>query len=93
LSEVPKLAHSACSLFQQHGSPESAVNVLDKAAKMLEATQPQQALEMFRRAADILTVGHLQVKLIVTSCCTKIINNYKIVKNLIIWREKRLFKI
>ncbi|XP_067209566.1 gamma-soluble NSF attachment protein [Linepithema humile] len=53
LSEVPTLAHSACSLFQQHGSPESGVTALDKAAKMLEATQPQQALQLFKRAADI----------------------------------------
>ena len=56
LSEVSKLAHSACGLFQQHGSPESAVTALDKAAKMLEATQPQQALELFRRAVDIISV-------------------------------------
>ncbi|XP_018311040.1 gamma-soluble NSF attachment protein [Mycetomoellerius zeteki] len=55
LSEVSKLAHSACGLFQQHGSPESGVTALDKAAKMLEATQPQQALELFRRAVDIIT--------------------------------------
>lgn len=54
LSEVSKLAHSACSLFQQHGSPESGVTALDKGAKMLEATQPQQALELFKRAADII---------------------------------------
>jgi len=56
LSEVSKLAHSACGLFQQHGSPESGVTALDKAAKMLEATQPQQALELFRRAVDIISV-------------------------------------
>ncbi|KAG5307695.1 SNAG protein, partial [Acromyrmex insinuator] len=55
LSEVSKLAHNACGLFQQHGSPESGVTALDKAAKMLEATQPQQALELFRRAVDIIS--------------------------------------
>ncbi|XP_032688760.1 gamma-soluble NSF attachment protein-like [Odontomachus brunneus] len=54
LSSVSKLAHSACSLFQQHGSPESGVTTLDKAAKMLEASQPEQALELFKRAADIV---------------------------------------
>ncbi|XP_029661979.1 gamma-soluble NSF attachment protein-like [Formica exsecta] len=54
LSEISKLAHSACTLFQQHGSPESGVTALDKAAKMLEATQPKQALELFKRAADII---------------------------------------
>ncbi|XP_058799575.1 gamma-soluble NSF attachment protein-like [Phymastichus coffea] len=54
LSEVPKLAHSACSLYQQHGSPESGATVLDKAAKMLESTQPEQALELYRRACDVV---------------------------------------
>ncbi|EFN81239.1 Gamma-soluble NSF attachment protein [Harpegnathos saltator] len=54
LSSVSQLAHSACSLFQQHGSPESGVTTLDKAAKMLEASQPEQALELFKRAADIV---------------------------------------
>ncbi|KAG7211488.1 hypothetical protein KM043_010760 [Ampulex compressa] len=53
LSDVPRLAHSACSLYQQHGSPESGATVLDKAGKMIEAAQPQQALELFQRAADI----------------------------------------
>lgn len=57
LSEISKLAHSACTLFQQHGSPESGVTALDKAAKMLEATQPKQALELFKRAADIIMVS------------------------------------
>ncbi|EZA51079.1 hypothetical protein DMN91_002579 [Ooceraea biroi] len=56
LSDIMQLAHTACNLFQQHGSPESGVAILDKAAKILEATQPHQALELFRRAVDI-TVG------------------------------------
>lgn len=54
LTEVPKLAQSACSLYQQHGSPESGATVLDKAGKMIESTQPEQALELFKRAADIV---------------------------------------
>jgi hypothetical protein len=64
LSDVKKIAHTACGLFQQHGSPESGVGVLDKAAKILEATQPHQALELFTRAVDITVVSsHLvQVK-------------------------------
>jgi len=78
LSEVSKLAHSACGLFQQHGSPESGVAALDKAAKMLEATQPQQALELFRRAVDIITVGPAANK-----------NNYKIVKSSITKRKQK----
>ncbi|XP_076651827.1 gamma-soluble NSF attachment protein-like [Halictus rubicundus] len=54
LAEVPKLAHSACSLYQMHGSPESGATVLDKAGKIMEATQPQDALELFKRAANIV---------------------------------------
>ncbi|XP_015586077.1 gamma-soluble NSF attachment protein [Cephus cinctus] len=54
LSEVPKLAHSACSLYQEHGSPESSATVLDKAAKMLESTEPEQALQLYQRAADVV---------------------------------------
>lgn len=54
LQEVPKLAHTACSLYQQHGSPESGATVLDKGAKILESTDPQHALELFRRAAEIV---------------------------------------
>ncbi|XP_031826487.1 gamma-soluble NSF attachment protein [Nomia melanderi] len=53
ISEVPKLAHSACCLYQVHGSPDSGASVLDKAGKIVEATQPQQALELFKRAANI----------------------------------------
>lgn len=58
LSTVSQLAHTACNLFQQHGSPESGVTTLDKAAKMLEATQPEQALDLFKRAADIVMVRY-----------------------------------
>lgn len=57
LNEIPKLAHSSCSLYQQHGSPESGATVLDKAGKIIESTQPQQALELFKRAADIVMVS------------------------------------
>lgn len=54
LKDIPRLAHSACSYYQQHGSPESGATVLDKAAKMIESSDPQQALELFKRAADIV---------------------------------------
>lgn len=56
LEEVPQLAHRACSLYQQHGSPESGATVLDKGAKMLEATRPAEALELYKRAADVVMV-------------------------------------
>lgn len=56
LTEVSKLAHSACSLYLMHGSPESGATVLDKGGKMIEATQPQEALDLFKRAASIVMV-------------------------------------
>ncbi|XP_076170002.1 gamma-soluble NSF attachment protein-like [Ptiloglossa arizonensis] len=54
LDEVSKLAHRSCSLYQMHGSPESGASVLDKAGKILEASQPQEALELFKRAANVV---------------------------------------
>ncbi|KOC67471.1 Gamma-soluble NSF attachment protein [Habropoda laboriosa] len=54
LGDVPKLADRACSLYQMHGSPESGATVLDKAGSMVEASQPEAALEMFKRAANIV---------------------------------------
>lgn len=58
LTEVSKLAHSACSLYLMHGSPESGATVLDKVGKMIEATQPQEALDLFKRAASIVMVKY-----------------------------------
>ncbi|XP_011313921.1 gamma-soluble NSF attachment protein [Fopius arisanus] len=54
LSEIPKLAHSSCTWYQQHGSPESGANVLDKAGKMIENSNPAEALPLFQRAAEIV---------------------------------------
>lgn len=56
MSEVQKLAHRACSLYQQHGSPESGITSLDKAAKILEPSLPEAAMELNRRAAEIAMV-------------------------------------
>ncbi|XP_017885180.1 gamma-soluble NSF attachment protein [Ceratina calcarata] len=54
LTDVPKLANRACNLYQMHGSPESGANVLDKAGKMLEATEPKEALDLFSHAANVV---------------------------------------
>uniref|UniRef100_A0A1B6GL30 Gamma-soluble NSF attachment protein n=2 Tax=Proconiini TaxID=565685 RepID=A0A1B6GL30_9HEMI len=53
LREVSQLAERACSLYQQHGSYDAGAGVLDKAAKILEQTQPEQALALYQRAADV----------------------------------------
>lgn len=56
LEQVTEYAHSACTLYQQHGSPESGATALDKAAKMIETKYPEQALELYKRAADVVMV-------------------------------------
>lgn len=56
MREVFELAQRACSLYQQHGSPDSGAAALDKAAKMLEATQPDQALRLYQQAADVVMI-------------------------------------
>lgn len=56
LREVAQLADRACTMYQQHGSPDAGASVLDKAAKILEQTQPEQALELYHRAGDVAMV-------------------------------------
>lgn len=53
---IHKLAERAASLYQQQGSPEAAAAALDKAAKILEPTSPQEALSLYQHAADIVLV-------------------------------------
>lgn len=57
LREVTQLAERACSLYQQHGSCDAGASVLDKAAKILEQTQAEQALALYQRAADVCMVS------------------------------------
>ncbi|KAG8222645.1 hypothetical protein J437_LFUL003767 [Ladona fulva] len=56
LRDVQSLAQRAAYLFQQHGSPESAASVLDKAGKLLEAQYPDQALRLYQQAADVVMI-------------------------------------
>ena len=57
LRSVSQLADKACSWYQQQGSPDAAAGVLDKAAKILEQQHPSEALQLFRRAADVVSVS------------------------------------
>lgn len=57
LREVPSLAQRAANMYQTHGSGDTAVSSLDKAAKILEQQQPQQALGLYLNAANIATVS------------------------------------
>lgn len=56
LQEIRLLAERACNLYQQHGSPESGAATLDKAAKILEDTMPDQALALYQRAVEITMI-------------------------------------
>ena len=41
-------------LYRQHGSPESAAQLLEKAAKILEPKDPEHALRLYARAAETI---------------------------------------
>lgn len=56
LGDIRGLAERACNLYQQHGSPESGATVLDKAAKILEQSHPEDALQLFKQAVDVVTI-------------------------------------
>lgn len=55
-SEIRMLAERACNLYQQHGSPESGAATLDKAARILEDTMPDEALELYKRAVGVTAI-------------------------------------
>lgn len=56
LREVAALAERASNMYMNHGSADTAASSLDKAAKILEQQNPEQALQLFSRAAEIATV-------------------------------------
>jgi hypothetical protein len=62
--DVASMAERACSLYQQHGSPDSGSASLDKAAKLLESQHPEQALRLYERAAEVVLVC------IISACVT-----------------------
>ncbi|XP_004932796.1 gamma-soluble NSF attachment protein-like [Bombyx mandarina] len=51
--ELFNLALEASSLYQQHGSGDSAAGLLDKAGRILEQDTPQLAVKLYQHAADI----------------------------------------
>lgn len=60
-SDIRKLAEDACNLYQQHGSPESGAASLDKAAKILEANYPEEALALYQHALDVSMVSNIKI--------------------------------
>jgi hypothetical protein len=49
--------------LQQHGSPQSGAASLDKAAKILEANYPQEALALYQQALDVSMVRTINTHL------------------------------
>lgn len=56
LIEIENLAHRACRLYQQQGSPEAAATALDKAAKIIESQLPESALNLYQHAIEVVMV-------------------------------------
>lgn len=47
----------ASNLYQEHGSGDSAANILDKAAKILEPRSAEMAVKLYLHAADVSSVS------------------------------------
>lgn len=60
LIEIEDLAHRACRLYQQQGSAEAGAGALDKAAKMIESTLPEAALNLYQHAVEVVMVCKMQ---------------------------------
>lgn len=56
LVNVEEYANKACSLYQQHGSPEAAASALDKAAKLTEQKHPEIALRFYQHAMEVILI-------------------------------------
>lgn len=56
MEQVEEFANKACSLYQQHGSPEAAAAALDKAAKLTEQKHPEIALRFYQHAVEVILI-------------------------------------
>ncbi|KAM8711953.1 hypothetical protein ACLKA7_012464 [Drosophila subpalustris] len=56
LADVDEYASKACTLYQQHGSPEAAASALDKAAKLTEQKHPELALRFYQKAVEVILI-------------------------------------
>ncbi|CAG0916018.1 unnamed protein product [Notodromas monacha] len=54
--EAFDLSHKACTLYQQQGSPETAALSLSKTAQIIENAMPQEAAELYSRAAEVVMI-------------------------------------
>ncbi|KAL5022018.1 hypothetical protein ScPMuIL_001173 [Solemya velum] len=53
LEKAVELMEKAATMFQEHGTPDTAALTLDKAAKMVEMTHLDQAINLYIRACDV----------------------------------------
>lgn len=70
------MAVQSASLYQQHGSGDSGANVLDKAARMLEESAPEKAVQLYQQAADVSSVS-VKINKIIIQILLFEIENYK----------------
>ncbi|XP_022904793.1 gamma-soluble NSF attachment protein-like [Onthophagus taurus] len=56
LREVGQLADRAANMYMRHGSPETGAASLDKAAKILEQSHPEDALKLYHQASEIALI-------------------------------------
>lgn len=68
LIEIEDLAHRACRLYQQQGSAEAGAGALDKAAKIIEATLPEAALNLYQHAVEVVMVWQITKKCMKNQC-------------------------
>lgn len=51
--EVVDLMERACSLYREHGAPDTAAMTLSKAGKMCEMSLPDKSIDLYLKAADL----------------------------------------
>lgn len=54
--DVANLAEEACSLYQHHGSADTAALLLEKAANIIQESSSVDALRLYQHAADVALV-------------------------------------
>lgn len=68
MGEIESLAHRACRLYQQQGSPEAGASALDKAGKIIEHTHPEMALNLYQHAVEVVMVSSCEKRVIFIWC-------------------------
>lgn len=57
--DIAKVAEEASSLYQYHGSADTAALLLEKTGNMLSDVSTVDALRLFQKAADVALVSHI----------------------------------